>query len=200
MASTNFTYSPTTGNGNTYVDVQAQETNLDTVDKVATIAITNGVSSVNVSLRQKFRPYLTQGPTSIPASGGSIQVYVYSEYDIVFRSVPLWITITSGNTTYAEGQRISASNFTNLPAVFTLTADPNTGDTRTIQYEGMNMSHYIGNDLITIGAPLVQGTQAAGNQGIVASPNNLTFDWNSTSAKTFTITSSLSWTSTIDDN
>lgn len=188
MASTFLNYSPTTGHGNTTVNVTATTTNTDNQDRTSTITFTNGASSANVTVRQLFKPYLTQGPTSIPASGGTIQVFVYSEYDIVFRSVPLWITISSGGTTYSEGQRIPASTFGTLPATFNLTAEPNTGDTRTIQYEDMNMAHYVGNTIITSSAPKIQGYQAAGDTPYISvSPATLYLDYNSSQSKTFTI-------------
>ena len=199
MASTHFKLTPTSGSaGTTTVSVSAATTNTGTVDKAATATFINGDTRTTVSLSHKFKPYITQGPTSIPASGGSITVYVYSEYDIVFRSVPLWITISSGNTTYSEGQRISASSLGTLPASFTLTASSNGGAERTIQYEGMNVCHYIGNTLMTQYACTVTGTQAAGS--ISTSVSELTYNWSEVTGKTFTVTSSVNWNSSIADN
>lgn len=190
MASTNFTYSPTTGTGTTNVSINANEQNIGTTDKVATLTFTNGVSSANVTVRQLFKPYLTQGPTSIPATGGTITVYVYSEYDIVFRSVPSWITISSGNTVYSQGERIDASTFGELPASFRLTAAANTGGARTIQNSGMNMAHYIGNTMITAGTQTIEGYQAAAAPDvpmIAVSPDTLAMDYTRNNSKTFTI-------------
>lgn len=190
MASTNFTYTPTTGQGTTYVDVSALSDNPGREDKTATITFTNGVASTDVSVRQLFKPYLTQGPTSIPATGGSIIVYVFSEYDICFRSIPLWITVSSGNTTYSEGQRIYASTFGTLPAAFTLTAAANTGEERTIQYSGMNMAHYKGNTLITAGTQTIVGYQEAASQStpeITVSPDTIPLEYPGNNTNSFTI-------------
>lgn len=199
MASTHFYYSPTTGTGNATITTSAETTNTQTHgDLSATITITNGVTTATVGLRHKFKPYKTQGPTSIPATGGSIFVYVYSEYDIVFRSVPLWITIKSGNTTYTEGQRIPVSTL-GSEARFDLVAEPNTGAQRTIQYEGMNIAHYIGDTLNTVNCPVIEGTQAA-NEGLITDLNEVVFDWNETAAKVFHLSASTNWTSTIADD
>ena len=146
MSSTNFTYSPTTGNGNTNVAVNANYTNAGNADRGATITITNGVATKTVAIRQKYQPRAVQfASTHFPASGGSIYFTIHSEYDVVFRSVPNWITISdeSGNT-YAEGQRISSGVVDNK--TFILTAAENTGESRTVAAT-FNMGHYIGNVL-----------------------------------------------------
>lgn len=159
MASTYFYYTPTTGTGNAQVTVSAASVNSTTTDKSATISIANGVSTATVNVIQYYKPYKMQGPTSIPATGGSITLTAMSHYDIVFRSVPLWLTIWSGNTQIQEGERISLAP--NTSGVFTLSAGTNDGDERTTQYAGMNMSHYIGDTLNTLGAPIIECTQAA---------------------------------------
>lgn len=142
MASTHFWYRPTTGNGDTQITISADTTNLTgTTDKVATLTFTAGTASKTVTVRQRYLPIMTQfGSRVFPDTGGSIYFTVNTEYDIVFRSVPDWITIKKGTTTYTEGQRISsgAANGT-----FELVAAANTGTARTIS-STMNMAHYIG--------------------------------------------------------
>lgn len=145
MASTHFWYAPTTGTGSTQVSVSADTTNSDGSDRLATIAITNGAVSKNVTVRQKYRPVMQQqGSTTFPATGGTIYFTVSTEYDIVFRSVPEWITIKSGNTEYAQGQRISsgAANGT-----FSLVADANPDTQQREVHNTFNMAHYIGEDM-----------------------------------------------------
>lgn len=143
MASTLFSINPTTGRGNTTVNVSVNEINGGTQDKVATVTATNGANSDTVTLRQKYCPYFVQfASTTFPASGGDIYFTIHSEYDVVFRSVPNWITISDGHgTTFAEGQRISSGTVDG--ETFTLTADANTGDARTVAAT-FNMGHYIG--------------------------------------------------------
>ena len=143
MASTLFNINPTTGRGNTTVNVSVNEINGGTQDKVATVTATNGANSDTVTLRQKYCPYFVQfASTNFPASGGDIYFTIHSEYDVVFRSVPNWITISDGHgTTFYEGQRISSGTVDGK--TFTLTADANTGDTRMVTGT-FNMGHYIG--------------------------------------------------------
>ena len=196
MASTHFRITPTTGGtGETTVSVTPLATNTGTADKNATIGFENGGATANVSLKHLFKPYISQSSTSFPATGGTINVSVYSEYDIVFRSIPSWITVSSGNTIVQENQRISASFLGTLPGVFTLTAQPNAGNSRSVS--GMNLCHYIGDTLMTGYTCSISGTQAAGY--ISTDVSELTFNWNEVSGRTFTVTSSTNWTSTITD-
>ena len=143
MASTLFNINPTTGRGNTTVNVSVNEVNSGTQDKVATVTVSNGANSDTVTLRQKYCPYFVQfASTTFPASGGNIYFTIHSEYDVVFRSVPNWITISDGHgTTFTEGQRISSGTVDGQ--TFTLTADANTGAARTVTGT-FNMGHYIG--------------------------------------------------------
>ena len=144
MASTNFTYSPTTGNGNTYVQVSALAVNAGYSDLSATLTFSNGVGAKSVSITQKFCPYFSQfGSFTFPDTGGSIYFTVYTEYDIVFRSVPSWITIRKNGVTYSEGERISSGT---ANGTYELIAAANSGDTRSVG-STMNMGHYIGNVL-----------------------------------------------------
>ena len=197
MASTYFYYSPTTGTGNAQVTLSAASTNNTTTDKSASITITNGVSSATVNVIQYYKPYKMQGPTSIPATGGTITLTAQSHYDIVFRSVPLWLTVWSGNTQIQEGARVSLAP--NTYGVFTLSAGTNNGAQRTSQYAGMNMSHYIGDTLYTLGAPIIECVQLA-NEGIRTDVNQVVFDWNQTTGKTFSVSANTNWTSTIADD
>lgn len=196
MASTHFYYNPTTGTGNAVVSVSADTQNATTADKSATITLTNGVNSVTVNVLQKYKPYKMQGPTGIPATGGTITLTARSEYDIVFRSVPTWLTIWSGGTQVQEAQRISLPTQT---GVFTLSAGTNTGPQRSSQYEGMNMSHYIGDTLYTTDAPIIDCIQYA-NEGIITDVAEITFNWNETAPLEFCVSANTSWTSTIEDD
>lgn len=196
MASTHFYYNPTTGTGNAVVSVSADTQNATTADKSATITLTNGVNSVTVNVLQKYKPYKMQGPTGIPATGGTITLTARSEYDIVFRSVPTWLTIWSGGTQVQEAQRISLPTQT---GVFTLSAGTNTGEERSAGYYGMNMSHYIGDTLYTTDAPIIDCIQYA-NEGIITDVAEITFNWNETAPLEFCVSANTSWTSTIEDD
>lgn len=197
MASTHFYYNPTAGTGDAQVTISAATQNTETSDKSATITIGNTASSVTVNVVQYYKPYKMQGPTGIPATGGSITLTAQSHYDIIFRSVPLWLTIWSGNTQFQEGERISLAP--NTYGIFTLSAGTNTGAQRSAAYEGMNMSHYIGNELITTSAPTIDCIQYA-NEGIQVDTNEVVMDWNQTTGASFNITSNVSWTSSIEDD
>lgn len=159
MASNNFTYSPTSGNGTTNVSVSVQGGNSTHADKNSTLTFTNGTGSKTVALKQKYIPYFNQQLALIPASGGSLTMTAYTEYDIAFRDVPSWITITRGGTTVPANQKISASVASGT--TFTINASENTGDTRT--GGSFKMSHYIGDTLQTSNYQLIDITQESGS-------------------------------------
>lgn len=145
MASTNFTYTPTTGSQTTTISVYPVEFNNTEHNKIATATFTNGTASADVIFKQKYVPYIRSvGGTTIAQTGGTIYYSVGTEYDIVFRSVPDWITISQGNNTFVEGQRIPAISADGK--TFAFTAGENTGETRTVGAT-FNMGHYIGNTL-----------------------------------------------------
>lgn len=144
MASNNFRYSPTAATGNSNIIIRPNEVNATTADKNAVVTFTNGRDSVSVNVKQKYRPYFTMSSVHIPQSGGSINFTVHTEYDVAFRSVPEWITITRGGTPVAEGTIIPAA--TASGATFTITAGANTGQTRTVA-NTFNMGHYINGNI-----------------------------------------------------
>lgn len=145
MASTNFTYTPTTGSQTTSISVYPTEFNNTRQNKVATATFTNGTASTDVVFKQKYVPYrVSVGATTIPQTGGTIYYSIHTEYDIVFRSVPEWLTITQGNNTFVEGQRIPAISADGK--TFGFSAGVNTGQTEEV-HSTFNMGHYIGNTL-----------------------------------------------------
>lgn len=203
MASTNFTYSPTTGNGNTNVSVCAVTQNTSGADYSATLTFSNGQNSKNVSIVQRYKPFINVGPTSIPASGGSQNITAHTEYDVVFRSVPTWITaITINNVTYQPGERIPAGDADGQKVYFH--AEPNTGSTsRNTGYSNMTMGWYMNSSdtsLVTSGTPIIDLVQAADTSGINTNVNSLTFDYNASVAQTVQVITNGTWNSSISDN
>ena len=180
MASTQFTYSPTTGTGNTIISVSADTTNTGNSDNSATITLTSGVNSATVSVKQRFKPRVAQGPTSVPATGGTITITAETEYDVVFRSVPLWVSVWSGNTRIQEGSRYYVTQGTSAYP-FTISAETNTGAARSASTEDFNMAHYIGDTMMdqSYNVSKIQVIQAAGEQptrNMVLSPTAATVD------------------------
>lgn len=144
MASTNFTYQPTTGRGNGTIKVTAKSNNENGADRITTLTITNGAVSKNVTIKQKYRPYFVlNGSSVIPATGGSVNYVVHTEYDIVFTNVPDWITISQNGTAISPGQRLTPGEADNK--TFTFTAAANTGEARS--GNSMTMRHYISGTL-----------------------------------------------------
>lgn len=143
-----FSFTPLTGTNGTVFIVETKETNLSDQDYTGIVVVSDndGVATAReITVNQKYEPIMQQfASTTFPATGGNILFTVHTDYDVVFRSVPDWITISLNGTTYAEGQRISSGVANNQ--TFTLTAAANTGDTRTVQAT-FNMGHYIGNEL-----------------------------------------------------
>lgn len=144
MASNNFRYSPTAATGNSNIILRPTEVNAGTADRNAVVTFTDGNSSVSVNVKQKYRPYFTMSSVFIPQNGGSITFTVNTEYDVAFRSVPEWVTITRGGTPVAEGTIIPAA--TASGSTFTITAGANTGQTRTVA-NTFNMGHYINGNI-----------------------------------------------------
>lgn len=144
MASTNFTYQPTTGRGNGTIKVTAKSNNENGADRITTLTITNGAVSKNVTIKQKYRPYfILNGSSTIPATGGSVNYVVHTEYDIVFTNVPDWITISQNGTAISPGQRLTPGEADNK--TFTFTAAANGGDARS--GNSMTMRHYLSTGL-----------------------------------------------------
>lgn len=144
MASTNFTYQPTTGRGNGTIKVTAKSNNENGADRITTLTITNGAVSKNVTIKQKYRPYFVlNGSSVIPATGGSVSYVIHTEYDIVFTNVPDWITISQNGTAISPGQRLTPGEADNK--TFTFTAAANTGEARS--GNSMTMRHYISGTL-----------------------------------------------------
>lgn len=197
MASIHFYYSPTTGTGNAQITVSAATTNATSSDKSATITFDNGVSTATVNVLQRFKPYVDQGWLRIPGTGGTATLTAYSEYDVVFRSIPAWLSVWQDGTRVNAGDRISLDPYNY--GVFTLSAGTNDGGERNSGQAGMNMAHYIGDTMITTNAPIIECIQYA-NTGIQVDTNEVVFDWNQTTGGTFNITSNVSWTSTIEDD
>lgn len=208
MASENFIYQPTTGSGSGTIAVTANSNNSNGADRTATLTITNGAVSKNVTIKQKYRPYFTRnGGSTIPATGGSIYYTIHTEYDIAFRSVPTWITITQNGTAIEEGQRLTPAEADNK--TFTFTAEENTGVTRSVG-NTMNMGHYLSTGLcryvsyftfsqegetptknMTLTPILIQATSAQTSATLTLTTDNCTFDHMTTStAGTFVITAS----------
>ena len=172
MASTHFYYNPTAGTGNAQITVSAASENNTTAQTSAVITFTNGVSSCTVDVVQKFRPSMSEGPISVPATGGSVSGFVKSQYDIVFQNVPSWITITLNSSTIIENQRISATALTAMPTTFLYTASPNTSGARSASTQGFKVAYYIGDTLMSGDAHSIQVIQAAA-EGISTDVNEV---------------------------
>ena len=187
MASSYFKYSPTSGTGSTEISVCAKTTNYGQTDRNATITFTTGTYDAQVGLKQLHKPYFTQfANNTFPASGGSIYFEIHTDYDVVFRSIPLWITVSYNGVNYGNGDRVPAATANNH--TFTITAEPNTGAARSIG-SSMNMAHYVDNVL----QPSVQYfsfSQSAGTGTAVinATPSTLYLDYKQGMSGTSTIT------------
>lgn len=198
MASNIFWYSPTTGAGNANVTISAATTNTGETDRSAVIALTNGVVTVSVNVVQRYRPYydLRQGST-IPATGGSVDFYMHTEYPIVFRSIPDWITVKLGQRTIitgAEPEIVSVADADG--SMFSFVAGPNTGAARSDNM--LNIGHYIDGTLASYKNFFSINQEAA--EGIATDVNEVVFDYNQTTGGSFNVITNQNWTSTITDN
>lgn len=218
MASSYFSYTPTTGNGNTNVSVCAVTTNQSGADYSATLTFSNGQNSKNVSIVQRYKPLLNQGPTTVPVTGGTMYgggFEIKTEYDVVFANIPTWVNgitmngsaITINNGTSA---RISAEDASGGTLTISVSAN-NTSSPRSaghnwnkdgtiIPGEGMCMYHYIGNSLNTTNPPVIEIHQDCDTSGINTDVSSLTFDYNASVAQTVQVITNGSWSSSISDN
>lgn len=142
MSSNYFSISPERGTGITEVAVSVNGTNYGATDKAATLTVTDGVEERAVTLKQRYCPFLTNqsGTLRFPSYGGTIYFRCSTEYDIVFLSIPEWLTVKRDNTTYASGDRISAG--TASGSTFAITASRNLGFMRST-HNTFCMKHYL---------------------------------------------------------
>lgn len=140
MASTLFTYSPTTGSGNTNVSVEPTGTNTGRTSLVSTITFSGGGETKSVTLTQYYQPYFTMPLTVFQPSGGTLDFTVNAKYDYFFHDIPSWLTITRNGASVPMDTRIPAGE----GVVYSLTAEENTGVTRMVSGT-FCMGHYVGN-------------------------------------------------------
>lgn len=203
MASNIFSYVPTTGQGNTVMTVSTQAANTTQNDQTAVITVTNGSKSATITAIQRYCPFLSQfGSRTFPASGGSIYFSVHTEYNVVFRSVPSWITITYGdNVQVYEGQTVSSGDANNRTFTLTATAN-NTGQERSVSAT-FNMGHYINNTLQQPVSYLSFSQPAQESSEIEVDPYLLEFDYNDSTiidGQSFDVITTGNWTSEINDD
>ena len=138
-------------------------------------------------MTQNYIPALTRiGGNSIPATGGTIYYTVHTDYDVVFRSIPSFVTITdAGGNILANGQRIAARNIDNTTITVTVSANPTSA---TRNDSGMNMGHYFNGSISRYTAAMAF-TQAAAEEAasILINPNSITLAPTQTTAQ-YTIT------------
>lgn len=147
MASSRFTYSPTSANdGTAFVNFTASTLNNNQTSRSSTLTINTGDASKIVTIVQKYRPWLLQTSfRTFPAIGGNLYFTAHTEYDVVFQDMPNWITLSVGGNAVTNNQRISSGTANN--AVFTMTASANESSNQRSATNSFCMRHYIGNTL-----------------------------------------------------
>lgn len=175
MASTVFTYEPTTGTGATMVSISASTVNTGQTDRNATVTLTDGSTSVTVTLKQLYRPYVTQTTWNVPASGGTAYFVPHTEYDICFSGMPSWITAKRDQTVYSNGEKISKVVADGVQFGFVF--DANTGAERDAST--VVMKHfYDGSDTPQGNEVHFNIVQSANTGEIVQIPVNINFNTN----------------------
>lgn len=189
-SSSAFSVSPSSGSGNATVTVTTTGSNMSgSNDITGTLTISSPeCSSKTVSVSQKYFPSITQfgGTSTVPASGAVLTYVVHTEYDVVFRSVPSFVTIEDSNgNLITQGQTIPASRLDGTTVKITVAANP-TSSTRPS--EGFNMGHYLNGTVARYTAP-INFTQEAAEEAasILINPNSITLAPTETTA-TYTVT------------
>lgn len=189
-SSSAFSVSPSSGSGNATVTVTTTGSNMSgSNDITGTLTISSPeCSSKTVSVSQKYFPSITQfgGTSTVPASGAVLTYVVHTEYDVVFRSVPSFVTIEDSNgNLITQGQTIPASRLDGTTVKITVAANP-TSSTRPS--EGFNMGHYLNGTVARYTAP-INFTQEASEEAasILINPNSITLAPTETTA-TYTVT------------
>lgn len=143
-------YTPASGNTNAVVKITAKDQNTTYEAKKTTLTVTgeSGLTAV-VEVIQHYKPVVVQfGGTTVPASGGTVLGTVHSAYyDVVFRSVPDYVTIkdTQTGTVYTQGQTIKGDNIDGH--TFEFIVDANTSTSQRSPGNTFNMGHYINGSL-----------------------------------------------------
>ena len=173
-------YQPTGGTGNASINVSAKTLNDTYAAKSTTLTVRGGDNVRNVNVIQHYRPALVQfASTNVPATGGTIYATMHSEYyDVVFRSVPSFVTIqdTTTGTYYVEGQVIAGDDVDGHTFGFIVGANPDT--TQRVVSNTFNMGHYL-NGTIAQSVSYINLTQDAAAEAkyIAVSPTILELDY-----------------------
>lgn len=124
MASNYFNFSPSSGSGNGNVRVWPQlNANETHSDRVATLTVTNGSVTRNITITQFGIPTITlvSGSTSVPATGGTLTYTIYTRYPFGFQNKPDWITISDSNGRYYGDSSTYPANYATTGVTFTIT-------------------------------------------------------------------------------
>ena len=142
MSSAFFNIFPESGTGNGPITVFANSENTGFRDKVSTLTISNGIGTKNVTLKQRYRPYVVEEihANTFPATGGTRYFIVHTEYDIAFVNIPSWIKVKRNNVIYFDGTRITAGRADGQ--TFALVAEENPGTERSTN-NTFKMVHYV---------------------------------------------------------
>lgn len=202
MASTYFNFSKTGGTGGYLAEevvVTPVAANTTSGDNVCVVTVQGGGGSKTVRLIHRGIPAvrLTNGSTSVPATGATLSYEIDTHYPFCFKNVPAFVSISDSNghtynadTQYAETLAEGTT--------FYITIGANTG-TSTRNDGGFYLGHYYpdanGTLSTTYTAPITFSQAAGASEGLSVNPVTIVFDWDEDtgSSRTITVTSNVSW-------
>ena len=167
--------SPMSGNGNATLAITGAENNTGE-ERVATVEVTTKDKSAALEVRQGIRAaFINLDPTQVESTfeGGQFQITVSSNIDWTVTELPQWISC----------QPTNGSGTTTL----TLTVSPWESETDPRQ-----ATFKVGNDETEALCRIVQNSKP--NELILASPEQIEFEYNSTASETISVVCFGSWT------
>lgn len=130
---TNFTVTPATKEGSGTVNVNPRELNDSKANYTAmvTVSATTGGIKKTISVTQLWEPYFDgYNDEILEATGGSVDLYVHTLYDICFKDIPNYITLTDPQGNIVTNNQTVAASIANDGA-FRFTSNANTGAYRS---------------------------------------------------------------------
>ena len=192
MASSYFTISPTGGTGDGVITVTPTGTNMTITDKVATVSVCGQTVTVTHYGIPSIARVGGQEPVSAPATGGTYQYQVQTHYKIKFLNIPSWIKIYDGNTEITSATTIDPSVANGRTYNVVVLPNDTTNNRETPATFGM---YHLMNNVVQQPYDEISISQPQGAEDWLAI-DNLTLDWDKTTAVALTIRSSVPYTIT----
>ena len=192
-----FDYYPEVAVNDDNIGVYTISDNYSGEDRNAVLTLTdpnNEAAPVSILITQQYFPVLevVSGNTRVPASGGTIQYKLRTEYDYAFNNIPSWITVTNGSGyTYTSGTRVTKPANQEVNIYVTVAENRNTS-TRNSTSSSFSMGHYYNwNNNQETTKNWFDIIQEAFVPVLTPNPTAITLDYTQNSTNTFQVNSNV---------